>query len=286
MTLAFQVLDRVWHPESPANADAWGNAGDVVLLLDGAAPLGSSERVCPEENEAVWLVRRFVEQFTTETPSTDAGSLLERVERTRQTLAGEYTALCTRAGLTPAESPFACLCLARFSAEALELYNMGDGTTLVGLAGGRVERFGTSAVRELDRQGVELLVREIIAGPATHRERMQNVRPRIMANRSLRNQLSGYDVLALDAATTGRLEQRSFARAEVESVLMMTDGFYRLVDTYHEYTDASLFQAAVQRGLGSLLAELRAIEQSDPECIEYPRFKAEDDATALRVGFV
>src|SRR5688572_4973176 len=103
MPLTLQVLDRVWHPEAPANADAWGNAGDVVLLLDGAAPLGGSERVTAEENEAVWLVRRFVEQFSVETSSTQAGGLLERVERTRQTLAAEYAALCARAGLTPAE---------------------------------------------------------------------------------------------------------------------------------------------------------------------------------------
>ena len=201
--MAFRVFDRVWHPESPANADGWGNVGDVVLLLDGAAPLGGSEPVSSEQNEAVWLVRRFVERFAVGTSGVDAVGLPERVERTREALATEYAALCERAGRVPAESPFACLCLARFSEEALELYNMGDATTLVRLAGGRVERFGTSAVRELDRQGVELLVREIIAGPATHQERMQNVRPRILANRALRNQLPGYDVLALDAATTG-----------------------------------------------------------------------------------
>jgi hypothetical protein len=140
-------------------------------------------------------------------------------------------------------------------------------------------------VRELDRQVIEQLLHEIISGPPTHAERMQNVRPRILDNRALRNRLPGYHVLAPDVDTTGRFEQRAFARAEVEGVLMMTDGFYRLVDTYHQYTDASLFDAALERGLSSLLAELRAIERSDPECVEYPRIKAEDDATALRIVF-
>ena len=33
--------------------------------------------------------------------------------------------------------------------------------------------------------------------------------------------------------------------------------------------------------MGSLLAELRAIEAEDAECVGHPRFKACDDATAL-----
>jgi hypothetical protein len=37
----------------------------------------------------------------------------------------------------------------------------------------------------------------------------------------------------------------------------MTDGFYRLVDTYGLYTDASLLQACADGGLEALLAELR-----------------------------
>ncbi len=284
MALVFR--DRVWNPETDQNADWWGSAGDIALLLDGAAPL-ASEAAYRNGNDPVWLVRRFAANFAAfasgHLAPPEGHGLLDCIELARGRLSMEYSALCEPT--PPDEPPFACLCLARFSDAALELYNMGDCTVLVRLAEGRVERFGTSAVRELDRQAIEHLTHEIIKGTPTHAERVQNVRPHILANRALRNQLPGYDVLAPDVATTGRLEQRSIARAAVESVLMLTDGFYRLVDTYHAYTDDSLFQAVAERGLGPLLAELRAIERADPECIEYPRFKREDDATALWLGF-
>lgn len=69
--------------------------------------------------------------------------------------------------------------------------------------------------------------------------------------------------------------------------LLMSDGFYRLVDTFSAYRDdATLFAVALQpKGLTTLLAELRAREDADPECIAHPRLKPKDDATALLVEF-
>ncbi len=61
-----------------------------------------------------------------------------------------------------------------------------------------------------------------------------------------------------------------------------TDNFYRLVDTYRMLTAGELMQAALERGLGPLYAELRHLEDADSECLAHPRLKARDDATALR----
>jgi len=64
--------------------------------------------------------------------------------------------------------------------------------------------------------------------------------------------------------------------------LLVSDGFYRLVDTFRVYPDApALLGAALERGLAALLAELRMLEDADPECIAYPRIKPKDDATVL-----
>jgi hypothetical protein len=48
-------------------------------------------------------------------------------------------------------------------------------------------------------------------------------------------------------------------------------------------TAGELMQAALERGLAPLYAELRRIEDADPECLSHPRLKARDDATALLV---
>jgi hypothetical protein len=277
--VSFRVREQVWDPDNGANADWFHCQTDTVVLLDGAAPQ-HPQPVSSFDNDAVWLVRRFVEVFSR--LSLDRSiPLLERIERAREELDREYRALCGKAGYVPRETPFACLAVAHERSGQIELLNMGDLSVLLRRRGGSVERFGTSAVRDLDGQALALLEREIAAGPATHAERVTNVWPKIQANRALRNVLPGYEVLEPGVSCAGKLERCAFARGEVSSFLMLSDGFYRLDDTFHRYTDASLFDAVEQRGLRELLRELRAVEDDDAECVRHARFKRRDDATAL-----
>jgi hypothetical protein len=231
------------------------------------------------------LVRRFVELWPTvgTRRGADPGprDVRARVEATRAILKREYSALCAAAGVLPPERPFACLAVAELEGGVLELFNMGDLTTLVRAPDGSLQRFGTSSVRELDRRALDELGRLLSAGVEPHAERRERVGPMILAHRALRNQLPGYDVLDLDDGGAERLDHCTFGASAVRDVLLMSDGFYRLVDTFERYTDGALFQALDQRGLGALLQELRELEGNDPECTRHLRFKTHDDATAL-----
>jgi hypothetical protein len=68
-------------------------------------------------------------------------------------------------------------------------------------------------------------------------------------------------------------------------VLLVTDGFYRLVSPYGRYTDAQLIERAGREGLGALLTELRGMEANAADDARIGRFKTSDDATALLVEF-
>jgi hypothetical protein len=281
--MSLTVLDEVWDPDSGSNADWYHAEASSVVLLDGAAPQ-NPERVSTLANDAVWLVRRFVEAFQElGAPPGSGQGVLERVEAARQLLEREYAALCASAGGAPLEAPFACLGIAHDTGTQLELFNMGDLTFLISKRDGSVERFGQSAVRELDRQALLLLEQQIARGGLSHAQRLAHVWPQIRANRARRNVLAGYDVLEPGVCCLDRMERASWEREQVSSLLLLSDGFYRLVDTYHVHTDQALFQAVERRGLSSLLQELRALEAADAECVRYPRFKQCDDATALWV---
>jgi hypothetical protein len=287
--MPLRIIDQVWDPDTSANAD-WATVVEgTVVLLDGAAPV-AKERVSSYDNDTVWLVRRFPDHLAAGLAAARAalvapGATVDipaLVESARASLAHEYAGLCQRAGFVPAETPFACLAIAHAAGARLELFNLGDQTTLVRGHGGRcLGKLGESAVRELDRQALELLVRELRAGVEPHAARHARIRPAILRNRALRNQLAGYDVLDVNVSCAERFEHQSFEPADARDLLMMSDGFYRLVDTFGRYDDASLFQAAEHNGLAALLAELRSIEDDDPECSRHPRFKRHDDATAL-----
>ena len=279
-----RLLDSVWHPNSATNADAFCIRESTAVLLDGAAPRGN-ERVSAEADDTVWLVRRFIEEWATAGTRGDADArrcdVRARVEAARAILKREYAALCAAAGILPPEQPFACLAIAELEGSVLDLFNMGDLSTLVRAPDGSLQRFGASAVRELDRRALDELGRLLAAGVEPHAERRARLGPMILAHRALRNQLPGYDVLDLEDGGAARFEHRAFGASAVRHVLMMSDGFYRLVDTFERYTDGTLFHAVEQRGLAALLQELREVEGNDPECRRYLRFKTHDDATAL-----
>jgi hypothetical protein len=59
----------------------------------------------------------------------------------------------------------------------------------------------------------------------------------------------------------------------------MTDGFYRLVDTYGLYTDSTLMEACLKRGLSAQLDELRTYEAAS-NATGACSVKAADDASA------
>jgi hypothetical protein len=276
--MPFRLRASAWDPDSPANADGFRATPRLVVLLDGAAPR-SKGRVSSRSNDTVWLVQRFIERFFEGgTPILDVPG---HVEQVRAVIGQEYAALCDQAGFVPDETPFACLAIAHDTVEHIDLFNMGDLTTLVRNGAGTVRRFGDSAVRQLDRQAIALLERARADGLATHHERWLSVEGAVLANRARRNVLEGYHVLDVAVSSLGRFQHLRCARAEAVSLLMLSDGFYRLVDTFGRYSDVELFDAVERRGLEPLLAELRSIEREDDECTTYPRFKRHDDATAI-----
>ncbi len=94
-------------------------------------------------------------------------------------------------------------------------------------------------------------------------------------------------VLGVDAdRTRSAVRYAHVTAAPGDDILLMTDGFAALIETYEAYDKDSLMAALHGRGLAVLAAELRGIERDDAACLRYPRFKVSDDATAIwvRVG--
>ncbi|MBY9062545.1 protein phosphatase 2C domain-containing protein [Sphingomonas yunnanensis] len=111
--------------------------------------------------------------------------------------------------------------------------------------------------------------------------------PAVIADRRAARERPGRRVLGVDAAASGTAtEHASVTVAPGDHLLLMSDGFAALVDSYHAYDPPGLMDAVCARGLAALAEQLRAIEYDDPACRRYPRFKCSDDATALwvRVG--
>lgn len=253
-----------------SNADKLCFTRDIILIFDGAAPL-NKEAFLGSENSAVWFINKFRSFFL------DIYHLysttIEALESARIKTYKEYLEIRAKIPETQIEEPFSCLSVIREHTDYVELINMGDCSSLFKI-GNQINCFGNSAVKRLDAELKAFL-------PDNTKEGRIKLTDAVAKNRSLRNKIFGYDVLAPSTPLLGRCERIILEKNNGIEILLMTDGFYRIVDTFKLYSNATLLLAVKNFGLQSILNEIRDIEISDQECIKFPRVKIHDDASAV-----
>jgi hypothetical protein len=278
----FDLIDSVSEAGKSVNEDRATASARAAWILDGATGL-SPRRLFPGPSDPAWFAATADALLARLISESDAGMPLLR------RLVAELHEACAATALAPLaeteiELPSASLAVAQLVGGEIDLLMLGDCKLLLRGQDGRVEAFDRSSVAPFDARLVEALRAMRAGGETALSEITPWLTPLIRENRLLKNRPGGYGVLTADAACLAFAETSHGPAAAATHLLLATDGFYRLVDTYHMLTASELMQAALERGLAPLYAELRRLEDSDPECLAFPRLKARDDATAIVVG--
>jgi hypothetical protein len=278
----FDLIDSVSEAGRSVNEDRATASMGAAWILDGATGV-SPQRLFPGPSDPAWFAAAadtLLARLTRE--NGDGMALLRR-------LVAELQEVCAAAALAPLadseiELPSASLAVAQLVGGEIDLLMLGDCKLLLRQQDGRVEAFDQSSVAPFDARLVGALRAMRAGGETALSEIMPRLTPLIRENRLLKNRPDGYGVLTADPICLAFAETAQRPAAPTTHLLLATDGFYRLVDTYHMLTAGELMQATLERGLAPLHAELRSLEDSDPECLAFPRVKARDDATAMLVA--
>jgi hypothetical protein len=279
LRVRLQVIEAMCQPAGTVNEDRWGTREGVVWLLDGATGL-AAQRVLPGPSDALWLVDEvdagLRERATRDEPPAE---ILRPIVRKAQQ---EFARVALRPDAPLADRPCASLILLRLRDDGIELAGLGDCHIVYRDAAGATCCFGTSGVTALDERLVEEVIRLQAQGVA-HDQIWPLVLSMTRRHRALMNLPEGYWTLDLTDRGLDHFEIAHLPARSGEPFLLLSDGFYRLVDVYRRYGYDTLLAAAEASGLAPLLDELRAIETGDAACREYPRLKPRDDATAVLV---
>jgi hypothetical protein len=257
-----------------------------LVLMDGATPLTGERCVPAGASDPAWFVRRFAADLghVLRTDVDQETLVLDALARTR----AAYRAAGGSAGVAPYAWPIATLSWVRVRApdaagiSALELFCLGDSKVLLQPPGGGavdLDPFDNPQERAT-QAAVSALVADGITDPG---ERWTRLLPMLKARRHEQNTAARPAVLCLDPrgpfdARTARLTAPAGAL-----LLLLSDGLYRLVDTYGLYTDAGLLSACRSRGPDALLDELRAFEAGKEAA--GLGVKTADDASAIAWRF-
>ncbi|MEO1105493.1 MAG: hypothetical protein AAFW98_17450, partial [Pseudomonadota bacterium] len=174
------------------------------------------------------------------------------------------------------EVPSAAVLIAVFHTDRVEIAELGDCTVLIEARGGIARYGGTAHGRALEKANAARMM-------APGGGRGPEVVAFLKGVRNRANTPDGYAIFMPDAGSGARARRHTH-QATAADALFVTDGYEAAVDDYALFDEVGLF-AEARRDIRGPLAALRAVEQADPECTKYPRFKQSDDATAMLVRF-
>jgi len=255
--------------------------GTDLLVLDGATSVADRDYIDPAGGDVCWFVSRFADALGA---AIDAG--LAQDAAVDQAVAAVYLTFRERAAgqdIPLYAWPIAALSWVRVrpadDGHRLDLYCLGDCTVLM--------RGPDGVVRDLDpfvnpqetivRAAVARLTAEGIDDPAA---RMARLLPMLRERRVFQNTTPGTNSLCLRPNGGFAARRTTIEAPDGASILVMSDGFFRLVDTYHLYTPESLFALCTEYGVRAALERLRsheAVASSNRAAV----VKAADDASAV-----
>ncbi len=271
----FEVIDVVNDPGEPGRSgdDRFGydpGAG-TAWVLDGATDVTDLKPFPRAESGAAWVAEALSARLMIapgpDQPASDYWHDVLTDVRTRAARESDVVL----DSLPPEARPIAAGVWMRAlpQGERVEFAWLGDCLALVALAGG-VETLGAPEKADEETETARRLLQ------LTPEERLEALR----AARRHRNQ-PGRAIFGIDPSAAQFLNLRTIAIPPGTDILMMSDGFYRLVSPYGVHTPASLMEAVRREDLFAVLRRLRAEDTSATNEAERGRLKSRDDACAV-----
>ncbi|HOZ26975.1 MAG TPA: protein phosphatase 2C domain-containing protein [Hyphomonadaceae bacterium] len=251
---------------------AFDEAAGWACVIDGATDVGPVRIFSAAESDAARYAEIFAAEIVAgpadarEIPQAWFARLLPRI---RKAVEREVKIPLKDAPLP--SYPTAAATWVRAKNGKLEGATLGDSIAIVWTPAGQVSVFG-EAGKPADEQ--KRAVKVMAMTPEERLKWLQDVR-------AIHNTPNGYWVFGVQPEAAGHIVYQAADAPAGTQVLVMTDGFYRLVSPYGRYSDAELIEAVAARGLGELMRELRGMEASPEDDAKIGRFKTSDDATAL-----
>jgi Protein phosphatase 2C len=276
MTLT--LLDSLSLPgdAAKANEDAFGHDAQAAVVIDGATPLGDS--LMPGPSDAAWIAqfgaRRLLAHLR------DGMSARKALRAALADTQKSFEALRRAPVEEMWQTPCASMMLAVPGESGVELLWFGDCAALIKQGDAAVTVVGeTMDKRAAEAQRAQALAKEKNLSPAAGFSRQEFIGT-LRAGRNRINSGNSW-LFSPDVKAASHVSRRVVKAASGSTLLLASDGFLALASDYGAYSADSLMAAAMDKGLGALGEELRAIEAGDAGGDKFPRFKKSDDATAL-----
>ena len=271
--------------DAPDNDDCAGfaetAAGLCAWVIDGATNVAGADFLNAGRGDVAWYANALSAGL--EANAALGLALADQHAAAADGAAALYRGLLERLAASPPAfaHPLAALTMVRLSDARAELYHLGDCPAFALDDAGGVRRLTSWSPSEgADESRSVVMATQAAVGfapKAVIADRLPSLRRRReeqIATRPL-------DVSAPISGAAFGGYAASFDLEGVAAIVLMSDGFERFAVNYELGDEATMVRRALAEGPAPLLAEVRRIEQADPDCRRFPRLKPSDDATCL-----
>lgn len=179
------------------------------------------------------------------------------------------------------------LALVRIQEDRVEFIQTGDCMILAVYQDGEVRPLTWRQVAHLESPAIEKWEEGVNKGLSNQKDLHGTVMDIIRENRFQSNTNGGYGVLNGEARAAHFLEYGKINRSRLKHVILLSDGLFwpsKDVPSDRSYWDYTA-QRILEMGVEQYAHELLEIEEADPECLTYARFKKSDDKTGMVLHF-
>ena len=275
MNGALDVLETVNDPGQPGRTgdDRFGYdlGTGTAWVLDGATDVSDLRPFPRAESGAAWIAEALSARLMRAPAAGErAADYFEAVLSDVRDMAARESGIAL-SSLPLEASPIAAGIWMRLAAPGrAEFCWLGDCMAIVSHAPGEATLIGTPEKAEDETRAARTLL-------------AMSVEDRLEALRAARREQNtpGRAIFGLDPGAAQHLERREITLAEGADILLMSDGFFRLVSPYAEMTPAELMDTVREHGLIGALQRLRALEGAATDNAARGRIKTRDDACAV-----
>jgi serine/threonine protein phosphatase PrpC len=265
------------------NEDAWVRNDRLQMygVLDGATSLVPYRSPQGETGGylAAQLVKRFLEELDEvgEPSLTLEDAVLYANKTLREAMVAEGIDIKQK------EALWSCgLAMVRIRENHVEYIQAGDCQIAALYEDGTIRTLSYDHVAYWDNASKREWENGIRQGKTTKQALWDHALPAIVRSRLQMNSPGGFPIVNGEPELVSYLEYGRINRVRLKSLLMATDGFY-IPETHirHASDTAALAARIRETGLAAFADRLCAMEESDPHCVRYPRFKKSDDKSAV-----
>lgn len=265
------------------NEDAYvtNQAKHLFAVVDGVSSLVPYENAEGQTPGAIaaQLVKQHVEEADGEQSLTDL--LAAANERLCECMQREQVDLTKKEALWGA----ACA-VVRVHESHIEYAQTGDCMIFAVYADDTVRPLTYPQVSHLEQAAFAKWESGIREGMRLRAELIDHCRDILASNRYLANEAGGYGVMNGEPACRDFLEFGRINRIHLRALVLLTDGMFMprpYTGAEPKWEDTVL--PILHKGLQRYTDELLMLENSDPECLRYIRFKKSDDKTGIVLYF-